>query len=165
MVNVWKLNNGGFSGFSLAASGPDARDKHRPRVSKRRQKSGTISQFPGVRDRAHSDATAAFGCASLVCWANGRCALHSYCSGIRSRESGIAILPETAAGTDTSGFVTVAFNNRFANRQIELLQRRDATLSPASESLMRHLLQKLHARKREDRSAASANVKRKLKNS
>ena len=22
MVNVWKLNNGGFSGFSLAASGP-----------------------------------------------------------------------------------------------------------------------------------------------
>ncbi len=55
--------------------------------------------------------------------------------------------------------------NRFANRQIELLQRRDATLSPASESLMRHLLQKLHARKREDRSAASANVKRKLKNS
>ena len=76
---------------------------------------------------------------------------------------GIAILPETAAGTDTSGFMIVAFNNRFANRQIELLQRRDATLSPASESLVRHLLQKLHARKREDRSAASANLKRKLK--
>ena len=56
---------------------------------------------------------------------------------------GIAILPETAAGTDTSDIVIVPFNNRFSNRQIELLQRRDATLSPASESLVRHLLQKL----------------------
>ncbi len=76
---------------------------------------------------------------------------------------GIAILPETAVGTDTSDVMIIAFNNRFANRQIELLQRRDATLSPASESLVRHLMHKLHARKREDRSAVSANVKRKLK--
>ena len=52
---------------------------------------------------------------------------------------GIAILPETAAGTDTSDFMIVPLNNRFSNRQIELLQRRDATLSPASESLVRHL--------------------------
>ncbi len=76
---------------------------------------------------------------------------------------GIAILPESAAGTGASDFMLVGFNNRFANRQIELLQRRDATLSPASESLVRHLLQKLHARKREDRSAASVNLKRKPK--
>jgi LysR family carnitine catabolism transcriptional activator len=76
---------------------------------------------------------------------------------------GIAILPETAAATDTSDFIMIPLNNRFSNRQIDLLRRRDATLSPASESLVRHLLHKLHARKREDRSAASANVKRKLK--
>jgi LysR family carnitine catabolism transcriptional activator len=76
---------------------------------------------------------------------------------------GIAILPETAAGTDTSDFIVTPLNNRFSNRQIELLQRRDTTLSPASESLVRHILHKLHARKREDRSAGSANVKKKLK--
>ncbi|TCK75642.1 LysR family transcriptional regulator [Acidipila rosea] len=77
---------------------------------------------------------------------------------------GIAILPETAAGTDTSDFSMIPLNNRFSSRQIELLQRRDATLSPASESLVRHLLQKLHARKREDRSAASTNTRRRVKN-
>lgn len=76
---------------------------------------------------------------------------------------GIAILPETAAGTDTSDIMIVAFNNRFANRQIDLLQRRDATLSPASESLVRHLLQKLHVRKRDGGSAASAHARRKQK--
>ena len=74
---------------------------------------------------------------------------------------GIAILPETAAGTDTSDFMMVPLNNRFSNRQIELLQRRDATLSPASESLVRHLLHKLHVRKREGRSAASATREKK----
>jgi LysR family carnitine catabolism transcriptional activator len=73
---------------------------------------------------------------------------------------GIAILPETAAGTDTSDIVTVAFNNRFANRQIDLLQRRDATLSPASESLVRHLLHKLDVTKCRGRSAASAHARR-----
>jgi len=74
---------------------------------------------------------------------------------------GIAILPETAAGSDTSDIVTVAFNNRFANRQIELLQRRDATLSPASETLVRHLLHKLHGRKHDGSRAASAHARRK----
>jgi LysR family transcriptional regulator, carnitine catabolism transcriptional activator len=69
---------------------------------------------------------------------------------------GIAILPETAAGTDTSDIMIVPFNNRFANRQVELLQRRDATLSPASESLVRHLLHKLRVRKREGQGASSA---------
>ena len=64
---------------------------------------------------------------------------------------GIAILPETAAGAEASHFVTVPLNNRFSSRQIELLQRRDATLSPAAESLVRHLLHKLHVRKREGR--------------
>ena len=76
---------------------------------------------------------------------------------------GIAILPETAAGTDTSDIMIVAFNNRFANRQIELLQRRDATLSPASESLVRHLLHKLRVRKREGRSAALRARQKKVK--
>ncbi len=76
---------------------------------------------------------------------------------------GIAILPETAAGTDTSGFMVVAFNNRFANRQIELLQRRDATLSPASESLVRHLLQEIDVRKRAGRSTPSVHDRRKVK--
>jgi LysR family carnitine catabolism transcriptional activator len=77
---------------------------------------------------------------------------------------GIAILPETAAGTDTSGIMTVAFNSRFANRQIDLLQRRDAALSPASESLVRHLLQEIDVRKRGARSAASAHAGKKVKN-
>ncbi len=77
---------------------------------------------------------------------------------------GIAILPESAAGTDTSDFMIVGFNNRFANRQIELLQRKDATLSPASESMARHLLQKLHVRKHEDVNASLASARRKMKN-
>jgi DNA-binding transcriptional LysR family regulator len=75
---------------------------------------------------------------------------------------GIAILPESAAGADTSDFITVPLNNRFSDRQIELLQRRDATLSPAAESLVRHLLHKLHVRKREGRGAASAHTRKKL---
>ena len=74
---------------------------------------------------------------------------------------GIAILPETAAGADTSDFTVAALSNRFSNRQIELLQRRDATLSPASESLVRHLLHKLHVGKGKGRSAASAQARRK----
>jgi DNA-binding transcriptional LysR family regulator len=77
---------------------------------------------------------------------------------------GIAILPESAAGIDTSDFMIVGFNNRFANRQIELLQRRDAALSPASESLVRHLLQKLHVRKRQDGSASRGSARREPKN-
>ena len=39
---------------------------------------------------------------------------------------GIAILPEAAAGAETSEFRIVPLNNRFSNRQIELLARRDA---------------------------------------
>jgi len=74
---------------------------------------------------------------------------------------GIAILPETAAGTDTSDIMIVPFHNRFANRQIELLQRRDSTLSPASESLVRHLLHKLRVRKREGQGASSAHPSKK----
>ena len=64
---------------------------------------------------------------------------------------GIAILPETAAGAETSEFMIVPLNNRFSNRQIELLARRDAALSPAAASLARHLLHKLHVRKRDGR--------------
>ena len=77
---------------------------------------------------------------------------------------GIAILPETAAGTDTSAFKIVPLNNRFSNRQIELLQRRDASLSPASESLMRHLLHEVALRKGGARSAPSAAGRKKSKN-
>ena len=76
---------------------------------------------------------------------------------------GIAILPESAAGTDNPGFMIVEFNSRFANRRIDLLQRRDTTLSPASESLVRHLLQKLHVRKREDSSASRTSARREMK--
>lgn len=76
---------------------------------------------------------------------------------------GIAILPETAAGTDRSDIMIVPFNNRFLNRQIEVLQRRDGALSPASESLVRHLLQKLHVRKREGRDASSAHPSKKIR--
>lgn len=72
---------------------------------------------------------------------------------------GIAILPETATGSDTSEFLIVPLSNRFSNRQIELLQRRDATLSPAAESLVHHLLDKLHVGKREGRSAASPHAR------
>ena len=75
---------------------------------------------------------------------------------------GIAILPETAAGSDTSDIKTIAFNNRFAKRQIELLQRKDAVLSPAADSLARHLLHNLDARKREDRIASTRSRKKPL---
>ncbi|MGB9031876.1 MAG: LysR family transcriptional regulator [Acidobacteriaceae bacterium] len=74
---------------------------------------------------------------------------------------GIAILPETAAGAEASEFVIVPLNNRFSNRQIELLARRDAALSPAAASLARHLLHKLHIRKRDGRGTAAAHSRKK----
>ena len=52
---------------------------------------------------------------------------------------GIAILPESAAGPEASGFVRVPMNDRFSSRQIELLQRRDFVLSPAAESFVHYL--------------------------
>ncbi|MGC2301163.1 MAG: LysR family transcriptional regulator [Acidobacteriaceae bacterium] len=73
---------------------------------------------------------------------------------------GIAILPETAAGAATSDFKIVPLNNRFSNRQIEMLARRDAAMSPAAASLARHLLYKLHVRKRDGRSAAPAHSRK-----
>jgi LysR family transcriptional regulator, carnitine catabolism transcriptional activator len=75
---------------------------------------------------------------------------------------GIAILPETAANADTPDFIVMPLNNRFAIRQIELLQRKDATLSPAGESLVRHLLHKAQVRKRESRGPASAHARDKV---
>jgi LysR family carnitine catabolism transcriptional activator len=75
---------------------------------------------------------------------------------------GIAILPETASDSDTPDFILVPLNNRFAIRQIELLQRKDATLSPAGESLVRHLLHKSQVRKRESRGPVSARARNKL---
>ena len=73
---------------------------------------------------------------------------------------GIAILPETAAGAETSAFLRIPLNNKFSNRQIELLQRRDTTLSPAAESLARHLLHKFGVRKDKSHSAGSARVRK-----
>ena len=76
LLKLWSmfgnLTTGDSAGSPSQHRGPTPAYKHRFRISKRRQKSGTISQFPGVRERAHSDATAAPGGASLVCWANGR---------------------------------------------------------------------------------------------
>lgn len=73
---------------------------------------------------------------------------------------GIAILPETAAGAETSAFLRIPLNNRFSNRQIELLQRRDATLSPAAESLVRHLLHRFSVRKLDSQRAGSARARK-----
>ncbi len=52
---------------------------------------------------------------------------------------GIAILPESAAGQEAHGLVKLPIHNRFCGRQIELLQRRDLTLSPAAERFVQHL--------------------------
>ena len=52
---------------------------------------------------------------------------------------GIAILPESAAGREAPEFARIPINSKFSNRQIELLQRRDATLSPAAERFVQHL--------------------------
>lgn len=52
---------------------------------------------------------------------------------------GIAILPESAAGDLAPGFARVPIQNRFAGRQIEALQRRDVTLSPAAENFLHHV--------------------------
>lgn len=52
---------------------------------------------------------------------------------------GIAILPESAAGRETAQFLRIPIDSRFANRQIELLQRRDSALSPAAEKFAQHL--------------------------
>ncbi|MFP5236347.1 MAG: LysR family transcriptional regulator [Acidobacteriota bacterium] len=59
---------------------------------------------------------------------------------------GIAILPESAAGGDSAGYARIPLRNKFSTRQIELLQRRDAALSPAAESFARHLLRHYRAR-------------------
>lgn len=67
---------------------------------------------------------------------------------------GIAILPESAAGQETTEFVRLPINNRFSSRQIELLQRRDLTLSPAAESFVQHLRQHFQAGKGAKRNSA-----------
>jgi LysR family transcriptional regulator, carnitine catabolism transcriptional activator len=60
---------------------------------------------------------------------------------------GIAILPESAAGSGTAEFARIPLNNRFSTRHIELLWRSDSTFSPAAESLAQHLLRNLTADK------------------
>lgn len=67
---------------------------------------------------------------------------------------GIAILPESAAGADPQGFARVSINDRFSSRQIELLQRKDLTLSPAAESFMQHLQSHFRAAKAARRATA-----------
>jgi LysR family transcriptional regulator, carnitine catabolism transcriptional activator len=53
---------------------------------------------------------------------------------------GIAILPDSAAGSGSAEFIRVPLNNSFSTRQIELLQISGATLSPAAETLAHHLM-------------------------
>jgi len=67
---------------------------------------------------------------------------------------GIAILPESAAGHEANGFARIPINNRFSSREIELLQRRDSTLSPAAESFVQHLRQHFQAAKSAKRNSA-----------
>jgi LysR family carnitine catabolism transcriptional activator len=73
---------------------------------------------------------------------------------------GVAVLPETAAGAEASAFSRIPLSNRFSDRQIELLQRRDATLSPAAESLVRHLLLKFRGRKHAGHGAGSRGARK-----
>lgn len=68
---------------------------------------------------------------------------------------GIAILPESAADREAPGFRRIPLNNRFSTRQIELLQRRDSTLSPAAESFAQHLLRHFQPRKGSSRSSVA----------
>lgn len=69
---------------------------------------------------------------------------------------GIAILPESAAGREAPGFARIAIKNRFSGRQIELLQRRDSTLSPAAESFARHVCNYFRAPKSAGKRPSSA---------
>ncbi len=52
---------------------------------------------------------------------------------------GVAILPDSAAGREVAEFVRIPMLDRFSSRQIELLQRKDLTLSPAAGSFVEHL--------------------------
>ena len=52
---------------------------------------------------------------------------------------GIAILPESAANLDSEAFAKIPLKNRFSTRQIELLQKKSSTLSPAAEIFAKHL--------------------------
>jgi DNA-binding transcriptional LysR family regulator len=60
---------------------------------------------------------------------------------------GIAILPESAADPETRDLLRIPLANRFSTRQIDLLQRRDAALSPAAESFAKHLLNHFQPKK------------------
>jgi DNA-binding transcriptional LysR family regulator len=53
---------------------------------------------------------------------------------------GIAILPESATNAEAEGLAKVPLKNRFATRQIDLLQRRGSALSPAAENFAKYLL-------------------------
>jgi DNA-binding transcriptional LysR family regulator len=67
---------------------------------------------------------------------------------------GIAILPESAAGPDAPGFARIPMSDRYSSRQIEVLQRRDFTLSPAAESFVQHLQHHFREDKAKKRSSA-----------
>lgn len=61
---------------------------------------------------------------------------------------GIAILPQYAVDRDVPEFVRIPLSNRFSTRHIELLQRRDSSLSPAADSFARYLTH--HMRRKGD---------------
>lgn len=71
---------------------------------------------------------------------------------------GIAILPQYAVERDASEFVRIPLSNRFSMRQIELLQRRDSSLSPAAESFAQHLTHHIH--RKGDTAGTSASRRR-----
>lgn len=70
---------------------------------------------------------------------------------------GIAILPDSAAGPNTADFLRIPLSNRYSARRIDLLQRKDSTLSPAAESLIHHLVHNF--KKNEGRTSASRHPK------
>lgn len=60
---------------------------------------------------------------------------------------GIAILPESAAGLEAHQFARIPLRNRFSSRHIELLQRKDVTLSPAAEVFAHFLVSRFQTGK------------------
>lgn len=72
---------------------------------------------------------------------------------------GIAILPESACEPGSGDFVRIPIHNRFTFRQIELLERRDLSPSPAAESFVRHLQQHFQRGKSARRENAGAGRK------
>ena len=68
---------------------------------------------------------------------------------------GIAILPESAAGSQAREFRRVPIQSRTSSRTIELLQRRDLTLSPAAEGFAQHVRRYFQSKHKNSRKPSS----------